>query len=100
MFDHHWYVLVTGKRPNGTGNTKSCPGTNFFGGNSVQDCQNNFVPLVITKMNTITIKGGLEGKQILSVGRVNVDRLRVRSGPLSEYEILDVLYRGVEVNCY
>jgi hypothetical protein len=30
---HHWYDLNTGKRTNGTGVTKSCPGTNFFGGN-------------------------------------------------------------------
>ena len=43
---HHWYDLTTGQRTDGTGNTKSCPGTNFFGGNTVQDAETNFIPLV------------------------------------------------------
>ncbi|MCL6588711.1 MAG: N-acetylmuramoyl-L-alanine amidase [Firmicutes bacterium] len=43
---HHWWDLDTGKRTNGTGNVKSCPGTNFFGGNSVAAAQKNFIPLV------------------------------------------------------
>jgi hypothetical protein len=35
---HHWYDLNTGKRilKEGTGTTKTCPGTTFFGGNTVQ----------------------------------------------------------------
>lgn len=43
---HHWFDLDTGKRTNGIGNTKTCPGTKFFGGNGIADCQNNFIPLV------------------------------------------------------
>lgn len=43
---HHWFDLSTGARNNGTRNNKSCPGTNFFGGNKVKDCQRNFIPLV------------------------------------------------------
>jgi 3D (Asp-Asp-Asp) domain-containing protein len=43
---HHWYDLDRGIRNNGTGNNKSCPGTNFFGGNKVADCERNFIPLV------------------------------------------------------
>lgn len=45
---HHWYDLTTGLRvPESTSsNTKSCPGTNFFGGNTVKACQENFLPLV------------------------------------------------------
>lgn len=43
---HHWFNLSTGKRNNGSGNNKSCPGTNFFGGNKVQDCKNYFITLV------------------------------------------------------
>lgn len=36
---HHWYDLNTGKRilKEGTGSTKICPGTAFFGGNTVED---------------------------------------------------------------
>lgn len=45
---HHWYDLTTGKRikTEGTGDTKSCPGTNFFGGNTVPIFNNNFLPLL------------------------------------------------------
>jgi len=43
---HHWYDLKTGKRKNGKGLTKSCPGTAFFGGNKVDDAEKNFIPLI------------------------------------------------------
>lgn len=43
---HHWFNLASGERNNGTGGNKSCPGTAFFGGNKVADCQANFLPLV------------------------------------------------------
>jgi len=43
---HHWWDLDTGKRTNGTGNVKTCPGTNFFGGNTVEACEKNFLPLI------------------------------------------------------
>lgn len=48
---HHWFNLSTGKRNNGSGNNKSCPGTNFFGGNKVDDCNNHFIPLIKNKIN-------------------------------------------------
>lgn len=43
---HHWFDLNTGMRNNGTGINKSCPGTNFFGGNKVDDFHANFLPLL------------------------------------------------------
>lgn len=43
---HHWYDLITGQRTNGSGTVKTCPGTNFFEGNTVEDCSNNFIPKV------------------------------------------------------
>lgn len=43
---HHWFNLHSGVRNNGSGNNKSCPGTAFFGGNKVHDCETNFLPLV------------------------------------------------------
>jgi SH3-like domain-containing protein len=43
---HHWFNLATGKRNNGTENNKSCPGTNFFGGNKVANALASFLPLV------------------------------------------------------
>lgn len=43
---HHWFDLSTGQRNNGTRNNKSCPGTNFFGGNKVNNCEGSFLPFV------------------------------------------------------
>ncbi|SHE38225.1 peptidoglycan recognition protein family protein [Pedobacter caeni] len=45
---HHWYDLNAGKRikVEGTGVTKSCPGTNFFGGNTVADFNAHLLPLL------------------------------------------------------
>ena len=44
---HHWFNLSTGQRNDGSSNNKSCPGTNFFGGNKVIDCSTYFLPLVL-----------------------------------------------------
>ena len=44
---HHWYDIFTGKRTNGSGNTKTCPGTNFFGGNTVEAATGNFIKKVL-----------------------------------------------------
>lgn len=45
---HHWYDLTLGKRiaKEGTGSTKSCPGTNFFGGNTIAAANQSFIPLL------------------------------------------------------
>jgi hypothetical protein len=45
---HHWYDLTLGTRlkTGQAGSRKSCPGTNFFGGNSIEDAQRNFIPEV------------------------------------------------------
>ncbi len=50
---HHWYDLITGKRMNGEGVTKSCPGTAFFGGNKVSDAEASFTPLVKEKYDSL-----------------------------------------------
>lgn len=50
---HHWFDLRNGIRNNGTGNNKTCPGTNFFGGNTVQNCNGNFIPLVQNFANNL-----------------------------------------------
>jgi hypothetical protein len=45
---HHWYDLTLGTRITieGTGVTKTCPGTAFFGGNTVEAFTKNFLPLL------------------------------------------------------
>lgn len=50
---HHWWDLNTGKRTDGGGATKSCPGTGFFGGNKVEDAQKHFIPLIKAAADTI-----------------------------------------------
>lgn len=47
---HHWYDLNTGRKLNGQGSTKSCPGTNFFGGNKPENAVQCLYPLVMAKM--------------------------------------------------
>lgn len=43
---HHWYDLVLGRRISreGTGSTKSCPGTAFFGGNTINSFKTGLMP--------------------------------------------------------
>mgnify|MGYP001022562794 CR=1 FL=1 len=75
---HHWFDLSTGARNNGTKNNKSCPGTNFFGGNKVADCRRNFLPLVDNELPG-TIKTGIP-KEMRYVC-VNASTLNVRVLP-------------------
>jgi hypothetical protein len=75
---HHWFKLSDGVRNNGSGGNKSCPGTNFFGGNKVIDCEQNFLPLVRNLM------GGAVNPQvetILKYACVTANSLNVRSQP-------------------
>ncbi len=49
---HHWYDLTTGKRvKDGSANTKTCPGSNFFGGNTIEKCEANFISQVKSLQN-------------------------------------------------
>ena len=48
---HHWFRLSDGYRNDGAGGNKSCPGSNFFGGNSVNSCKTYLLPLVISELN-------------------------------------------------
>lgn len=43
---HHWFDLETGKRKvtDEPDSIKTCPGTNFFGGNTVKAYNDNFLP--------------------------------------------------------
>lgn len=50
---HHWYDLNTGRRTSGLGVTKTCPGRKFFGGNTVEACQNYFIPLLKGEQITV-----------------------------------------------
>lgn len=73
---HHWFDLRTGNRTNGTGSTKSCPGTAFFGGNKVPDAEANFLPLVRELIQT-----GQVPPPILKYGYVTAEWLNIRNQP-------------------
>ncbi|WP_442599830.1 LysM peptidoglycan-binding domain-containing protein [Neobacillus sp. D3-1R] len=53
---HHWWDINSGERvlDHSEGHpVKTCPGTQFFGGNSTTAAKNNFYPLVAKKMQEI-----------------------------------------------
>lgn len=74
---HHWFDLNSGARNNGTKNNKSCPGTNFFGGNKVTDCEANFLPLIRAKLPNNSIKTDVSA--VLKYVCVKSATLNVRS---------------------
>lgn len=95
---HHWYDLATGRRTNGSGQTKSCPGSAFFGGNKVDDCQTNFVPLVTQALAALITAVPIA--QALRSAVVNASSLNVRSGRGTDTPIVKSLAKGILVQVY
>lgn len=75
---HHWFNLSTVERNNGNKNNKSCPGTNFFGGNKVADCQANFLPKVKVGL-TVTPQTAEDTPEILKYVQVTASSLNIRN---------------------
>ncbi|NVO20419.1 MAG: SH3 domain-containing protein [Bacteroidetes bacterium] len=97
---HHWFDLKSGQRTNGSGNTKSCPGTAFFGGNTITAAQQNFIPLV--QASLASIKSPLP-QPVLAYpyGVVNsLSSLNVRRGPGTGYEKTGSLPPGASVQIH
>jgi uncharacterized protein YgiM (DUF1202 family) len=85
---HHWFNLNTGERNNGTGTNKSCPGSNFFGGNKVQDCEQHFLPLVRTALGGGVVVAPVQTPPaLLKYVLVTASRLNVRTGPGTSHAI-------------
>lgn len=84
---HHWFDLNTGARKDGSGVTKSCPGTNFFGGNKVPDFNSNFLPMVMASL------GGAAAPTTTISGHrfvvVTADFLNIRTSPTSSASKID-----------
>lgn len=93
---HHWFDLDSGKRTNGTGNTKSCPGTNFFGGNKVADAQANFLPLITAAV------AALDGPVAIPIMVVKSPDgvLSIRRGPAGDSDKLGELANGAVVHIH
>jgi uncharacterized protein YgiM (DUF1202 family) len=83
---HHWYNLDTGARNNGTRNNKSCPGSNFFGGNKVADCEANFLPLVRQHLQNNVVDDDYT-PNLLKYVAVNTASLNVRVKPGASFEL-------------
>ncbi len=96
---HHWYDLDTGKRTNGTGNTKTCPGTAFFGGNTTEAAAANFIPLVVAALTGVAVPAP---PTVLSLGSytVNAPALNVRTGPAATQKLLKQLTKGILVDAF
>lgn len=96
---HHWYDLSSDERTN-AGNTKSCPGTNFFGGNSVEVAEQNFIRLIDQQLGVYSGSGPSVQLRPLYTANVEVERLNVRAQPSVTVAIVKQLNRGVELSVY
>ena len=97
---HHWFDARTGNRTNGFGNgwSKSCPGTNFFGGNKVADCKKFFIPLVENAINGTVTENILP--ELLKYGSVTADTLNVRKGARTKFSIIGKTIMGAIIRIY
>nr|WP_276898099.1 SH3 domain-containing protein [Pedobacter kyonggii] len=86
---HHWFNLTTGVRNNGTGNNKTCPGTSFFGGNKVENCNQNFLPLVSAALNGAVPQ---PAQNIIKYVAVTADSLNIREDANAQSKKI----RGIE----
>lgn len=98
---HHWYDLNSGERTNGSGTTKTCPGTAFFGGNSVDAAETNFIPLVSASLGKVEPAANPSSVPGGKSATVNVgNNLNVRSAPDGNTPLIASLRRGALVNVY
>lgn len=94
---HHWFDLSTGVRTNGSGQTKSCPGTAFFGGNTVEDAKQNFLPQVSAAFQG---QPGTPPLNVLMYGSVNTGFLNVRIGPSASAKKINAVELGAILRIY
>lgn len=65
---------------------KTCPGTAFFGGNTIIDAEANFYPLINTKINVLN--GAPAPPVNITHKKVNTTTLNVRSGRGTQFGIV------------
>lgn len=94
---HHWYDLNTGERTDGSGSTKSCPGTNFFGGNKIADFQANLLPKVSERLSKIT---QAVPRPYQFTAQVIAEKLNVRASNSLNSFVVTKLLKGTEVRVY
>lgn len=79
--------------------SKSCPGSNFFGGNTRDSAIDNFYP-VIQKEITAIEADSAEDRAVIGYGMVTASALNVRSGPSTQNEKISILYAGNILSIY
>lgn len=94
---HHWFDLSSGLRTNGTGITKTCPGMNFFGGNTVEDASKNFIPEIKKKLDSLI---DLKGNYNVKTGVVTASVLNCRENSSIKSAIIGKLKKDTIVNIY
>jgi hypothetical protein len=99
---HHWYDLITGQRTNGSGTTKTCPGTNFFGGNTIQAARQFFIPAVQGFMGagSTAVSNPASSGQVIQHGMVNASLLNVRSSGNPTSPVVKQLLQRTPVGIY
>ncbi|TWJ17765.1 N-acetylmuramoyl-L-alanine amidase [Geobacter argillaceus] len=97
---HHWYDLVTGVRTDGKGTTKSCPGSAFFGGNTVATAAEKFIPLVLAACSACVPATNPSASADGEAAIVTANALNVRSSTTAEAPLVAVLQRGAMVGVY
>ncbi len=97
---HHWFNLITGQRTGGGANTKSCPGTAFFGGNSEDAANKIFIPLIINKLKEISVNVSGENTPVKYYYHVTAGNLNVRIGPGKNYLSAGTISNGSIVPVY
>lgn len=95
---HHWWGLTTGRRTNGSGDTKSCPRTAFFDGNSVGAAQAGFLPLIAAEMGPATNSPVPPAAQFH--GEINTASLNVRNAPGMDGTRLGNISNGALIAIY
>ncbi len=97
---HHWYDQDTGLRTNGSGKTKSCPGTAFFGGNTVEAAAEDFVPRIREALKEVGGATWMSAARPEMAAEVIAGSLNVRGGQGTSFPVVKSLKRGVRVNIY
>lgn len=97
---HHWYDLNTGERTNGSGTTKTCPGTNFFNGINVSDAETHFIPLILSKLQAKAMVQAVESEEVLFTAKTDEDKLNVRDEPKASGKRIKQLGKGIFINVY
>jgi len=98
---HHWFRQSDGFRDDASGliNTtdhKSCPGTAFFGGNTIAAAKANFLPAI---QQAVDLYNGKPATPVITgkPGTVNADLLNVRKGPGANFDVVEQLKRHATI---